>query len=260
MVVVSATSFSETAGATPTPAHITEPLRFAKFTVYATNKSPDIKNLINAKVYIGTDNSTAYLFLSKNETNYIRTETVKKYRAAIKAGFAARSTADLSSESWFLQVDQILSFMERARPSRHSLISVKDFKYLPVSILNWNEGEEEKQLSAAALKGMTISDYATPHSNHPVHSIKFKGNIMTFSDAGCDYAVQELARGDYDGDGYEDALVLISTNYQGGSGRFNLAYLVSKTDPKQRQLKLTKMDAVLQSTTDRAIITKRLLQ
>jgi len=90
-----------------------------------------------------------------------------------------------------------------------------------------------------------------------IRSIKFKGNIMTFSDAGCDYAVQELARGDYDGDGYEDALVLISTNYQGGSGRFNQAYLVSKTGPKQRQLKLTKMDAVLQSTTDRAIITRR---
>jgi hypothetical protein len=43
---------------------------------------------------------------------------------------------------------------------------------------------------------------------------------MTFSDAGCDYWVVELARGDFDGDGFEDLLVVVSTYFREGSGRY----------------------------------------
>ena len=229
-----------------------EPLRFANFTVSQINSKDGITNLLNQKVYIGTDDPNAYLFLSKNETNFICTETVNEFRKAIKDGFAAKTTADMTAESWLLQDDQVLSFMERAKPSQHSLFSVTDYKYLPISLLNWTEGEEGERLKEAALNGMTLNDCTSIFAKHRIHSLKIKNNGMTFSDNGCDYAVQELARGDWDGDGYEDALVLVSTYYLGGSGRFYEVYVVSK-NPKLRQLKLSVQDAVLQSTTDSAI-------
>ena len=234
---------------------LTEPLRFANFTVSQINSEEGITNLLNQKVYVGTEDPNAYLFLSKSETNYICTETVNEFREAIKLGFAAKSTADMTAESWLLQDDQVLSFMKRAQPSQHSLFSVKDFKYLPVSLLNWTEGEEGERLKEAALNGMTLNDCTSIFAKHRIHSLKIKDNGMTFSDSGCDYAVQELARGDLDGDGYEDALVFVSTYYLGGSGRFYEAYVVSK-NPKLRQLKLSVQDAVLSSTTDSAIDTK----
>jgi hypothetical protein len=50
--------------------------------------------------------------------------------------------------------------------------------------------------------------------------------------------VTELARGDFDHDGFEDALVMVAQYYQGGSGRSYSFDVVSKTDSKQRVLKL----------------------
>ena len=229
-----------------------EPLRFANFTVSQINSKDGITNLLNQKVYVGTEDPNAYLFLSKNETNFIWAETVNEFRRAIKDGFAAKTTADLTAESWLLQDDQVLSFMERAKPSHYSLFSVADYKYLPISLLNWTEGEERERLMEATLNGITLNDCTTSYAKHRIHSLKIKDNGMTFSDDGCDYAVQELARGDWDCDGYEDALVFVSTYYLGGSGRFYEAYVVSK-NPKLRQLKLSVQDAVLSSTTDSAI-------
>jgi len=51
--------------------------------------------------------------------------------------------------------------------------------------------------------------------------------------------VQVMYRGDFDHDGSEDALIMIATYYQGGSGRVYQTFVVSRTDLKQRQLKLT---------------------
>ena len=230
-----------------------EPLDFAYFTVSDIHGAEGASNLMSQKIRIGTDDPNAYQFLSKNGTNIIKVESVNEYRAAIKNGFAATSTADLTMEGWFLQADQVLSFMERAKPSKQSLFTAQDLKYLPVSLLNWTEGWEGRMLKDAAKNGMTLKDCTSPSSKHHIRSLKIKDNNMTFSDNGCDYYVRELARGDLDGDGYEDALVYISTYYQGGSGRFYQAYVVSRTDPKQGQLKLSVLNAVLQSTTDSPI-------
>ena len=235
---------------------LNKPLDFANFTVADIHGAEGASNLMYQKIKIGTDDPNAYQFLSKNGTNNIKVESVNEYRAAIKNGFAATSTADLTMEGWFLQADQVLSFMERVKPSKHSLFTAQDLKYLPASLLNWTEGWEGKWLKEAAEKGMTLKDCTSFSSKHRIRSLKIKENNMTFSDDGCDYYVRELARGDLDGDGYEDVLILVATYYQGGSGRNYQAYVVSKTDPKQRQLKLSVLNAVLQSTTDSAVKSK----
>ena len=105
--------------------------------------------------------------------------------------------------------------------------------------MNWNEGDERKELEKDATNGMTLKDYPAVKAKHPIHSLKQKDKTLTFSDNGCDYGVTELVRGDCDHDSYEDCLIMIATYYQGGSGRAYQTWVVSKTDVYQPQLELT---------------------
>ena len=218
-----------------------QPLEFAGFTVSQINSREGVTNLLNQKIRIGTDDPTAYDFLSRAGSNNITVQTVNQYRAGIKAGYSAYTTADISAESWFIEANIVLSFMERARPSAHSFFTANDLKLLPVSILNWNEGDERKELENDAGKGMTLKDCFAVKAKHPIHAFKQKDNTMTFSDNTCDYCVTELARGDSDRDGCEDALIMIATYYQGGSGRGYQTWVASRTGPIQTQLKLTEV-------------------
>ena len=225
------------------PPHLIRPLEFADFTISEITSLLGVSNLWSQKIKIGTQEPDAYDFLSRNETNKIHVETVNEYRAGIKAGYGANTTADMATESWFIQADRVLSFMEQARPSQHSLFATKDLKYLPVSILNWTEKEAGDQLNQDAAKGQTLKDCTKANTKHHLHELKIKDHTMTFSDDACDYNVEELARGDFDHDSFEDSLILVATYYQGGSGRNYQAFVVSRTNSNQRQLKLTALDA-----------------
>ena len=107
-------------------------------------------------------------------------------------------------ESWFKDADKVLSFLEGAKPSTNSLFTAKDLKYLPVSLLNWEEGSERDWLEKKSAEGMTLKDCTTSYAKHKIHSLKLKDGIMKFGDDGCDYVVSELCRGDLDHDGFED--------------------------------------------------------
>lgn len=219
------------------PPRLIEPLKFANFTVSELDQE-GAHSLINAKVYTGTTDTNAYHFLTLSSSNSL-VETVNEYRQAKQAGFSAQTTADISTESWFIDTDRVLSFMERAQSSRRSLFTAKDLKFLPVSLLNWTEGGEHAELIRLSEEGMTLNDCTRPTAKHRIHSLKLKDNGIMFSDDGCDYDVSELCRGDVDGDGYEDALVLIATYYRGGSGRAYQTFVVSKTGVDRRRLKVT---------------------
>lgn len=212
------------------------PLKFADFTVSSISQE-GARSLLNSKVNVGSSDTNAYHFLPLNNTN-ILVETVNEYRNAKLAGFSAQTTADISTESWFIEADQVLSFMEQAQPSKRSLFTARDLKYLPVSLLNWNGSDEHAELIEMAGDGMTLNDCTGSHAKHQIHALKFKDNGIKFSDGGCDYNVSELCRGDFDGDGFEDALVFVVTYYRGGSGRAYQCWVVSKTTADKTQLKL----------------------
>jgi hypothetical protein len=117
---------------------------------------------------------------------------------------------------------------------------------LPVSILAGNLGSDDwEQIKIDAGKGMTLKDYAKTGHPNLLTDIRTAGNTLTFYDTGnkCDYVVKELARGDVDEDGCEDVLIAVSTLNQDGNGGYYQAYVVSRTDPKQRQLKLVEFGA-----------------
>jgi hypothetical protein len=228
---------SETSTIAP---HLVKPLEFADFTVSSIT-SEGASNLMSQKIKAGSDDPDAYNFLTTNwDSARIRVETVNEYEAAIRAGYFPYNNFEIAMESYFKSASSTLTFMQQGRPSSHSFLSKHYLTELPVTVLYWT-GDEQEKLQKDAGRGMTLKDYSRPFARRKLHEFQFEGNTMTFSEENLIYNVTELARGDFDLDGNEDALILIGTYLKTGSGRSYETLVVSRTDPRQRQLKLTRL-------------------
>jgi len=216
---------------TPAPSlapHLTEPLKFNDFTI-SDLRPEGVSNLLSAKVYIGVeqpDSSDYDIFV--DDTNTIHVETVQQYRKIKNTKAYAPTTVDMVMQDWFEQADDVLEFMQKAKTSDHSFLGPDFLKDLPVSILESGfvavEGDFAdkygKILEADTKAGKTIQDYTSASAPLPLKNLKQTGNTLTFFDRTIeiDYFVKELARGDVNGDGTEDALVSIGWHTEGTMG------------------------------------------
>ena len=220
-----------------------QPLEFASFTVSDIHSQEGASKLMSEKIKVGSADADAYQFMTTNwDAKRIQVETVNEYEAALKAGYYPYNTFEITMESFFKTADATLNFMKQAQLSSHSNLNKDYLTQLPVTFLNWT-GDEKENLKNDAANGMTIKDYTKPNSRRHIHDLKIDGNGMTFCEDDMVYSVTELARGDVDSDGNEDCLIVIGTYMKSGSGRSYQTYVVSKTDPKQRQLKLVELRA-----------------
>ena len=211
-----------------------QPVEFADFTVADISSREGAAHLMNQKIKIGSDAADAYDFLSKGETNRIHVETINQYEAAKAEGYFARNTFEITMESWFINTDLTLGFMAGAQPSQHSYFSKNIGLDLPPTVLG-GFGERDDGLKADEENGVTLKDYTKSYGRRHIYNIRKSEVGVSFScNDGCNYSVQELARGDVDRDGSEDALIVIATYAQGGSGRDYNPCIVTKTGPKQR--------------------------
>jgi len=180
------------------------------------------------KVKVGSDDDDAYNFLalpaSPSASNNpaqppglpstgqrIRVETVEQYVAALKRDARPFTTFDISMDSWFRPTAATLLFLSQAEESRRSSLP-KDFSTqllysLPVRFLNYHGAGNEADLTV----------------RHPPHSDKlwiFNSDQISvqFEFDGKRYYLTELARGDFNHDGFEDSLVAIQWRYVEGSG------------------------------------------
>ena len=220
--------------------YLTEPLRFANFTVTQI-KPEEVSRFISQRVYIGTEDPAPdnYNWLvSEKNPNRFHCETVNEYRAAKKGNYYAATTADMVVQEWFDLASDTLDFMANAKPSQHSYLG-DYFIDLPVSILSGRlDGSDDDLIKKDAAEGKTLKDYTKNGSLIHLGKLKVTGNSMIFTDQDndYDYLVKELARGDFDGDGDEDALVLIAGHTLGTLG-WSGTCIVTKTGPN-RKLKL----------------------
>ena len=232
--------------------HLTEPLKFSDFTVSDLNPE-GVSNLLTAKVYIGMErpDSTDFdIFVTDDNTNRIHVETVQQYRAIKTTKAYAPTTVDMVMQDWFVQVDDVLEFMQKAKTSTSSFLGPDFLKDLPVSILESGFGAVEgdfadkygKILEADTKAGKTIQDYNSSSAPLPLKKLKEIGHTLTFFDSTIeiDYLVKELARGDVNGDRIEDALVSVGWHTQGTMGGA-WTCVVTRT-ANQRQLQILKPD------------------
>lgn len=201
--------------------HLIQPLKFAGHTVSDITPEQAFQ-LMDEKVWVDDNGPDAYAILTKG-TNRIHVETVNQYKAALKSGYSANSTFELTMESFYIETRGVLDFMAGAQTSRESYLGTDLLTELPLSMLG-SFGEPTTAIDA------TIHDQA--------RFTKGK-NVLQFQYAGTDYWVRELARGDVDRDGIEDSLIMVAA-YSEGSGRFFKALVVTRRGPNQR-LQMAKM-------------------
>ena len=63
-----------------------------------------------------------------------------------------------------------------------------------------------------------------------ITSVKKSENRISFETSGMRHSIDELVRGDYDGDGYEDSIIKCNMHYIEGTGRSYTCYIVKRTD------------------------------
>jgi hypothetical protein len=127
-------------------------------------------------------------------------------------------------ESWFKTPKAKLDFLAKSNPSQSSLLNGNHLDLL-VTVLNWMEKSQYEQLKKDAAQGMTLMDCTKPKAKYPIHDVKQNEHELRFADDANEYVIEELARGDVDGDGYEDALIMVS-------GIFHEFHVLSKTSAK----------------------------
>jgi hypothetical protein len=208
------------------PTRLLTPLEFSSCTVHTNLSKAVVATLMREKVKVGSADDDAYLFLalpaSPSANNNqppglpaigqrIRVETVEQYVEALKRGASPFTTFDISMDSWFRPTAATLLFLNQAAESRRSSLP-KDFPTkllysVPVRTLNYRGADKEADL--------TLRHH--PHSdklwifNADQTSVQFEFN-------GKRYCLAELARGDFNHDGFEDSLVVILWHYLEGSG------------------------------------------
>ena len=204
------------------------PLEFSGFTVHTNLSKAVVATLMREKVKVGSTEDTAYLFLalpaSPSANNNaaqppglpaigqrIRVETVEQYVEALKRGASPFTTFDIAMDTWFRPTAATLLFLGQADDSRRSLLP-KDFPTkllysLPVRFLNYHGADQEADRTLRQ----------PPHSdklwifNADLTSVQFEFN-------GKRYYLAELARGDFNQDGFEESLVAIQWQPLEGSG------------------------------------------
>lgn len=170
-------------------------------------------------------NAEAYEFLSStNGQNRINIETCQQYTNAIGQGAYAPTTADMVSELGFARAAAMLTFMEKAQPSRLPLPD--DFlPRLPGSLIGWSGAEEEERISKDSHQGLTLLQYARLRK---LTKWKQTSHVLTFQTEAKSFVVEEMARGDSDGNGTEDALISVTWRYKEGSGFGYELYVFTK--------------------------------
>ena len=117
-----------------------------------------------------------------------------------------------------------MQFIEKTKTSTNPLRD-NFLTQFPVSLLGWHGSDEEAQIEKDSRKGITLKDYS--RSGKAKH-LKRERHQISFQTEGQDFWIEELARGDFDGDGFEDALVFVTWHYQEGSGRGYALHIFTK--------------------------------
>jgi hypothetical protein len=200
-----------------------QPLRFRDFTVTGEVTAAGVARLLREPVKIGTDDPAGYEFLSRDGgVTHVRVETVAEYLAARHSGAMPLTTFDLAMDSWFQSTVGTLVFLQSCQPATNSFLPEHLLANLPVTILDWHGDEERLRLERDGARGRRLVDYWRTgrlrrwRSSPQELSFQFKAQT---------YQLTELARGDWDGDGSEDALVTVTTHYLHGTGRSKGMYV-----------------------------------
>lgn len=211
---------------------ILTPLAFDRFTKTGPISRSEAMSLFNEKVKLDGKDDDNYAFLVLPPTpqaisnpaappalpvvgQRVRVETVAEYLAALKQGAGAFTTFDQGVDGVFETTAATLKFLAEAVESHRSSLPAELLEQLPVNILGYNDSDQERELLNAAARGTTLRDYSR---SGKLQRFRSTGTSLQFESSDRTYLLTELARGDFDGDGFEDSLVEVDWHHREGTG------------------------------------------
>ena len=206
---------------------IVQPFEFEELTVSSFDQVPEVDSLFDQKISMGGQDGYEFLRLDiEDYKSYVRVETAGQHLEMKRKGAAPYTTYDITMDSWFKRIVPPLVFAKHSSASKRSLLS-EDLMDLSVSFLPWFGSEERIRLESDAAKGVSLEDYS---KTGRITSVKRSENSISFETNGMRHSIDELVRGDYDGDGYEDSIIKCNMHYIEGTGRSYTCYIVKRTD------------------------------
>ena len=206
---------------------IVQPFEFDGLTVSSFDQVPDVDSLFDQKISMGGQDGYEFLRMDlEDNKSYVRVETAGQYLEMRRKGAAPYTTYDITMDGWFKRIVPPLVFSRHSSASKRSLLG-DDLMDLSVSFLPWVGSEERIQLESDTAKGVSLEDYS---KTGQITSVKKSENRISFETSGMRHSIDELVRGDYDGDGYEDSIIQRSEHYIEGTGRSYPCYIVKRTD------------------------------
>jgi hypothetical protein len=223
----------------PAPFELHSPLEFVGTNVMGPIDPDQIPALMKFKVKTGSDDPENYNFLAADpehffdyatpNTNRIRVETCEQYLSARARGAGAMTGFDMLVEESFCQVCDTLRFLQAASPAKQSLLPkdiLADLNLLPVSLLPFNDSDQERDLIRDAERGLSLRDYANLRKVRIVRRGPYE---LELECNGVRVYWQEMARADFNDDGFEDVLLFEYCSYIGGSGHWTSHQLLTRT-------------------------------
>ncbi len=157
-------------------------------------------------------------------------KTCRDYQAATGEDWFAMTTYDMTIEGHFQKHCGLLALIAKATPSKtdhlpKTPVTQVDPEEISVAVLALFDPEGTENLDRAAEQGRTLKDYADRGALEVTEQTPTRLDIDFRSMSG---SIQELARGDFSGDGVKDALVTCGVRAQGGSYRVTDLMVVTK--------------------------------
>ncbi|MEM1138270.1 MAG: hypothetical protein AAGH45_00185 [Pseudomonadota bacterium] len=164
-------------------------------------------------------------------------ETMSTCRAYLKhagKGWYAMSGRDMRVEGLYIRNCLLLEHITKARGARVSHIEEAEnlltrMSELPLALVEpLRFGPAAEQAMAADIKKQSFQEAITTGD---VTILSTSDKTLRLEYDGVEGTYQEVARGDFDGDGNEDAYVFISAAQKGGSARWHSTVLLSRASP-----------------------------
>lgn len=172
----------------------------------------------------------------EDENKKVKIATCKQYFDPKYDSFYARTTYDITMESWFMLDCNTLKFLKNSIPTKVSYLSdfvlSKDtIRYLPAKLVNWGCVGSEEECNKIGSK--TLKDLGSELRV----KVEDKFNLdLEYDDT--TNSVTLLAWGDFNHDGIEDILLNVTHHYINGTGRSYDSVVLTRLEKKGKLIEL----------------------
>jgi hypothetical protein len=191
------------------------PLKFTDGDVTGCLSSAGAKRLLDRPLAMGDPGNEDGVALTHPQDMSQRRQvtTCRQYDESTAQGWYALTTYDMSMESYFRRSCALIGALAKAAPARRSFIreprvGIGDLDVVGASVLKGfvPTGEPGATVATLVRAGSVVID-------------KRGATILQLSGNGFTAQLEEVARGDFNGDGTEDILVFSAVHAQGGTLR-----------------------------------------